>query len=98
VASTHIVESTPETVRSGYLDPAAKPVATVVPGDTVRYPNPTVRRTCAVDLLADHSRATGSWCNCDPGTVRGQCDPGHAQEITAVGPGVRIVLTGLSFY
>ena len=37
--STHTVESTPETVRSGYLDPAAKPVATVAPGDTVRYPN-----------------------------------------------------------
>jgi hypothetical protein len=39
VASTHIVESTPETVRSGYLDPAAKPVAVIAPGDTVRYPN-----------------------------------------------------------
>jgi acetamidase/formamidase len=39
VASTHIVESTPETVRSGYLDPAAKPVAVIQPGDTVRYPN-----------------------------------------------------------
>ena len=39
MASTHIVESTPETVRSGYLDPAAKPVAVIQPGDTVRYPN-----------------------------------------------------------
>jgi acetamidase/formamidase len=39
VPSTHTVESTAETVRSGYLDPAAKPVATVAPGDTVRYPN-----------------------------------------------------------
>ena len=37
--TTHTVESTSETVRSGYLDPAAKPVATVAPGDTVRYPN-----------------------------------------------------------
>ena len=37
--TTHTVESTPETVRSGFLDPAAKPVATVTPGDTVRYPN-----------------------------------------------------------
>lgn len=26
------VESTPETVRSGYLDPAAKPVAVIAPG------------------------------------------------------------------
>jgi hypothetical protein len=26
--------------RSGYLDPAAKPVAVIEPGDTVRYPNP----------------------------------------------------------
>ena len=39
MASTHIVESTPETVRSGYLDPAAKPLAVIQPGDTVRYPN-----------------------------------------------------------
>jgi hypothetical protein len=39
MASTHTVESTPDTVRSGYLDPAAKPVATISPGDTVRYPN-----------------------------------------------------------
>ena len=37
--ATHTVESTPDTVRSGYLDPAAKPVATVAPGGTVRYPN-----------------------------------------------------------
>ena len=39
MARTYTVESTPETVRSGYLDPAAKPVATIAPGDTVRYPN-----------------------------------------------------------
>ena len=39
MASTHVVESTPETVRSGYLDPAAEPVAVIAPGDTVRYPN-----------------------------------------------------------
>jgi acetamidase/formamidase len=39
VASTHIVESTAATVRSGFLDPAAKPVASIAPGDTVRYPN-----------------------------------------------------------
>jgi acetamidase/formamidase len=37
--STHIVESTPGTVRSGSLDPAAKPVATIRPGDTVSYPH-----------------------------------------------------------
>ena len=39
MTGTHLVESTPETVRSGYLDPAAKPVAVIQPGDTVRYPN-----------------------------------------------------------
>jgi acetamidase/formamidase len=39
MASTHVVESTPDTVRSGYLDPAATPVATITPGDTVRYPH-----------------------------------------------------------
>jgi acetamidase/formamidase len=38
VASTHVVESTARTVRSGYLDPAAQPVAVIQPGDTVRYP------------------------------------------------------------
>jgi acetamidase/formamidase len=39
VPSTHIVESTKQTVRSGFLDPTAPPVATVASGDTVRYPN-----------------------------------------------------------
>ena len=39
MASTHTVELTPETVRSGYLDPAAEPVATIAPGDTVSYPH-----------------------------------------------------------
>jgi acetamidase/formamidase len=37
--STHVVESNPQTVRSGYLDPAAPVAAAVAPGDTVRYPN-----------------------------------------------------------
>ncbi|HXW33289.1 MAG TPA: acetamidase/formamidase family protein [Acidimicrobiales bacterium] len=36
---THVVESTSETVRSGYLDPAADPVATIASGDLVSYPN-----------------------------------------------------------
>ena len=39
MTSTHTVESSPDTVRSGYLDPAAPPVATIAPGDTVRYPD-----------------------------------------------------------
>lgn len=33
------VESTPETVRSGFLDPTAPPVAAVQSGDVVSYPN-----------------------------------------------------------
>jgi acetamidase/formamidase len=37
--SMHVVESNSQTVRSGYLDPAATAVAAVVPGDTVRYPD-----------------------------------------------------------
>jgi acetamidase/formamidase len=37
--STHIVESNSQIVRSGYLDSAAPAAATVVPGDTVRYPH-----------------------------------------------------------
>ena len=36
---THTVESTAETIRSGYLDPAAPPVATIAPGDVVSYPH-----------------------------------------------------------
>jgi acetamidase/formamidase len=39
VPGTHTVESTAESVRSGFLDPAAAPVASIEPGDTVRYPN-----------------------------------------------------------
>jgi len=39
VASTYTVESTAATVRSGFLDPAAEPVASIAPGDTVRYPD-----------------------------------------------------------
>jgi acetamidase/formamidase len=35
----YVVESTSETVRSGFLDPAASPVATVTSGDVVSYPN-----------------------------------------------------------
>ena len=35
----HVVESTTDTVRSGYLDPGAPPVATIEPGDVVSYPN-----------------------------------------------------------
>ena len=39
MASTHTVESTTATVRSGFLDPTAEPVASIAPGDTVWYPN-----------------------------------------------------------
>src|SRR5580698_2141978 len=35
----HTVESTAETVRSGFLDPTAPPAATVASGDVVSYPN-----------------------------------------------------------
>src|SRR5580658_9404276 len=35
----HTVESTPNTVRSGFLDPSAPPVATIASGDVVSYPN-----------------------------------------------------------
>src|SRR5580658_7941687 len=37
--TVHTVASTTETVRSGYLDPAAPPVATIEPGDVVSYPD-----------------------------------------------------------
>ena len=35
----HTVESTPETVRSGFLDPSVGRVATIASGDVVSYPN-----------------------------------------------------------
>jgi acetamidase/formamidase len=35
----HTVESTRETVRSGFLDPSAPPVARIESGDVVSYPN-----------------------------------------------------------
>jgi hypothetical protein len=44
VAGSHLAESTPETVRSGYLDLVAKPVAVIQPGDTVGYPNTWANR------------------------------------------------------
>jgi acetamidase/formamidase len=37
--SVHTVESTSETVRSGFLDPTAPPVAKIDSGDVVSYPN-----------------------------------------------------------
>ncbi len=37
--TVHTVESTTDTVRSGYLDPTAPAVATVQPGDVVSYPH-----------------------------------------------------------
>jgi acetamidase/formamidase len=37
--STHTVEATTDTVRSGYLDPTAPPVATIDSDDVVSYPN-----------------------------------------------------------
>ena len=36
--ASYIVQSTQETVRSGYLDPAAEPVAVIDSGDIVSYP------------------------------------------------------------
>jgi acetamidase/formamidase len=37
--TVHTVESTTQTVRSGFLDPTAPAVASVQPGDVVSYPN-----------------------------------------------------------
>jgi acetamidase/formamidase len=37
--NTHVVQSSTATVRSGFLDPTAPPVATIAPGDTVSYPH-----------------------------------------------------------
>jgi acetamidase/formamidase len=37
--TTHVFESTIETIRSGYLDPTAPPVVTIASGDIVSYPD-----------------------------------------------------------
>jgi acetamidase/formamidase len=37
--TTYTVESTTDTIRSGFLDPTAPAVATISPGDVVDYPN-----------------------------------------------------------
>jgi acetamidase/formamidase len=37
--TTHTVHSTTETIRSGFLDPTAPPVATIASGDVVDYPD-----------------------------------------------------------
>jgi acetamidase/formamidase len=37
--TVHVVESTTQSVRSGFLDPTAPAVASVQPGDVVSYPN-----------------------------------------------------------
>jgi acetamidase/formamidase len=37
--TTHVFESTSETIRSGYLDPTAPPVVKIASGDLVSYPD-----------------------------------------------------------
>jgi hypothetical protein len=39
IMQQHTINSTKETVRSGFLDPSATPAATVQSGDVVRFPN-----------------------------------------------------------
>jgi acetamidase/formamidase len=39
MSTEHTVESTKETIRSGYLDPSAPAAASIRSGDTVAYPN-----------------------------------------------------------
>ena len=54
MASTHIVESTPDTVRSGYLDPAAKPVA-VISFRVTQYANRTGSAYTSIPPKAVHA-------------------------------------------
>ncbi len=89
MASTHTVESTAETVRSGYLDPAAKPVAEVAPGDTVRYPNTWTHwgnEAVFGMSFADreplrHRYPHGPYSMLGPVTVAG-AEPGDALEVS----------------
>jgi hypothetical protein len=74
MAVTHTVPSTPQTVRSGYLEPVAGPVASVAPGDTVSYPSTWTRwgneakfGMSFADREPPSSRVTVA---CSPGGVR----------------------------
>lgn len=89
MASTHTVESTPDTVRSGYLDPDAKPVAVIASGDTVRYPstwthwgNEAVFGMSFADREPlRHRYPHGPYSMLGPVTVAG-AEPGDAIEVS----------------
>jgi acetamidase/formamidase len=87
----HTVESTTETVRSGYLDPTAPPVATVDPGDVVSYPNTwthwgneaTFGMTFAEREPLRHRYPNGPYSMMGPVEVVG-AEPGDCIEIQLV--------------
>jgi hypothetical protein len=56
--TVHTVESTTETVRSGFFDPTAPPVATIEPGDLVSTP-PVIRTTA--QILQHLVKVDGRW-------------------------------------
>ncbi len=87
VMTVHVVESTTNTVRSGYLDPAAPPVATIEPGDVVSYPNTwthwgneaTFGMTFAEREPLRHRYPNGPYSMMGPVEVAG-AEPGDAVE------------------
>jgi len=89
--SIHIVESTTDTVRSGYLDPAAVPVATIDSGDIVSYPHTwthwgneaTYGMTFAEREPLRHRYPNGPYSMLGPVEVRG-AQPGDAIECQVV--------------
>ena len=86
----HTVESTTETVRSGFLDPSASPVATIQSGDIVSYPNTwthwgneaTFGMTFAEREPLRHRYPNGPYSMLGPVEVSG-AEPGDVIECTA---------------
>jgi acetamidase/formamidase len=89
--STHVVESTKETVRSGYLDPKASAVATIESGDIVSYPNTwthwgneaTFGMTFSEREPFRHRYPSGPYSMLGPVEVKG-AEPGDAVECGVV--------------
>ena len=87
----HTVESTAKTVRSGILDPAAPPVASIRSGDVVSYPNTwthwgneaTFGMTFAEREPLRHRYPNGPYSMLGPVEVTG-AEPGDVIECSVV--------------
>jgi acetamidase/formamidase len=87
--TTYTVRSTSETIRSGYLDPSAEPVATIDSGDVVDYPDTWTHwgneakfgMTFAEREPLRHRYPQGPYSMMGPVKING-AEPGDAVEFT----------------